>query len=337
MKILLINSTIYDIPLKDYGGAEQIVWDLMDILSSDHEVAVACSGGSSLPEGVEKIDTGPASISYSFEHEKRAWDIIKKRLKKGDIDIIHDHTHQKYIYLGSEGTKVISTLHNQVNFGEAAPVPFMNLVGLSKHHSIEASGKLGIPVKYVYNGIDLNRYEYCEDKGERYLFLGRISRFKGAHEAINIAKSARIPLDVVGEDVFVNDPSYVINVMDSCRNRVKYHGTVTHNKKKRLLSQAKGMIFPLLWNEPFGLTVIEAFASGTPVIATRFGAIPEMIEDGVNGFIVDHPSHITRELIEKLDDIDPKACLETAQKFDVQNMTNRYEELYSDVIEGKEW
>ena len=62
-----------------------------------------------------------------------------------------------------------------------------------------------------------------------------------------------------------------------------------------------------------------------------------MIEDGVNGFIVDHPSHITRELIEKLDDIDPKACLETAQKFDVQNMTNRYEELYSDVIEGKEW
>jgi glycosyltransferase involved in cell wall biosynthesis len=241
-----------------------------------------------------------------------------------------------YTHPNAKRLNICSTLHNQVNFTTPAPVKHMNLIGISSQQSLHASMVLGIPVRYVYNGINLNQYDFNEHKSNRLLFLSRISKFKGAHEAIALAKQLHMPLDVAGEDVFVNDPPYVHSIMSSCTGDVVYHGTVPDAIKKSLLSRARALILPLLWDEPFGLVAIEALASGTPVIALRRGAMPEILIDGKTGFLCNTIQEM-KDAIEKIDDIKPNDCRASAERFTIEKMTENYVSMYRDILDGEEW
>jgi len=343
LKIAQISTAVYPLPPENYAGIEAIVNDLSHELARlGHEVTVFAPRGTATPFGDKHynvFETVPPSLSND---EHGAYNMYKDVISykcTSKYDIIHDHSHLKYVYThpNAKRLNICSTLHNQVNFTTPAPVKHMNLIGISARHSLHASGVLGVPVRYVYNGINLDQYD-CSPayKSDRLLFLSRISRFKGAHEAIAMAKRLRLPLDVAGEDVFVNVPPYVHSIMSSCTGHVVYHGTVPDAIKKSLLSRARALILPLLWDEPFGLVAIEALASGTPVIAMNRGAMPEIIEDGVSGFLCNTIAEM-EEAIDRIHIIHPEACRERAGEFTVRKMTDRYLKAYTDILNGDKW
>ena len=335
----LISTTIYTSPTPGYAGTENVVWNLaVELGKMRHTPVLIAPQGSKVPINGELIETVPPA--YDFGREANAFGRYVQRCNNLEFDIIHDHSMSKYIYMAKKNKpemKVISTLHSQCPSGNPAPVPHMNLVCLSNSHAIETSRAMGIPIKYVHNGINLENYRYEEEKGDRFLYLGRMARFKGPHIVADLAERHRFKVDLCGEDVFVQDPRYVHQLMGQCKYWAKYWGSISHQKKADLLSKAKALIFPCMWPEPFGLTLIEANASGTPVITMPNGAIPEIIQDGVNGFLCDSFDEIV-EATKRVDEIDPKRCREVVEKkFTSKIMTENYVTLYEKVLKGEEW
>jgi glycosyltransferase involved in cell wall biosynthesis len=348
MKILMIAPTIYKLKEKydSYGGIEPMIGNLaIELAKLGNEVIVAAPKGSYLGEKVKIIETVESNINYNYNLEKEATQILIEYIKTNNLNpkdfAIHDHTHQKFIYLHKAQNpelKVCSTLHNQCNFQNSPPgIPHMNLICISNSHMAETSGILGIHAEVAYNGINLDNYIYNENKSDYFLFLSRISRFKGAHEAIQACKESGNKLLVAGEDVFVNDPSYVMSIMNSCNEKnIKYLGNITEEKKRELLSNAKALVLPLLWNEPFGLVAIESLASGTPVITSPRGAMPEIITHRKDGLFCYNIGEI-KSAMKMIDELKSKDCREKAEQFSIQKMTERYLELYKRILSGNEW
>jgi glycosyltransferase involved in cell wall biosynthesis len=345
MKIGIIVPTIYKLkyPYDSYGGIEPIAGNLaVEFAKMGHEVTVFAPMGSKLTDNVKIVETVEANINYHYTHEQAACNIAMEYIKDNPQDIIHDHTHQKYIYMHKVNhpeMKVCSTLHNQVNFQNPPPsVSKMNLIGISDSHCGEASGVLGIHVERVYNGIDVNSFIYNEVKSDYFLFLSRIGRMKGAHEAIQAAKESGNKLLVAGEDIFVNDPAYVLSIMNSCdRENIKYLGNVSEDKKRELLSNARALVLPILWNEPFGIIAIEALASGTPVITAPRGAMTEIVQHKKSGLFCYNVGEIKSAMKLVSDMIKSEDCRKRAEEFSIDVMTKNYLELYKRIISGDEW
>lgn len=343
MKVLLTTPAVYPVPPSSYGGLEQIVWNLAKGLSSKGIfIELAAPYGSATPPGGHTTLTCPPNSSNP---EQVAYQVVKTNNDWLDqFDIIHDHSWQKWIYIHKSENpksryKLCSTLHGMNPYGSKPPVRYMNLICISQFHSLQTSGALGIPTRFVYNGIDLDQYKYQKEKGERFLFLSRINKYKGVHEAINICKRLGLYLDVVGEDVFVEDHRYVLDIINSCDGKlIKYWGRVSNEKKLEFLKNAKAIIIPLLppWQEPFGMMTIEALACGTPVITTNNGAMAEQIITGENGFLCGDLGAIELA-IKRIDEISPEKCYESSRRFGIEQMTEGYMQLYKELLEGKEW
>jgi len=346
MKIGILVPTVYKLkyPYDSYGGIEPIAGNLaVELARIGHDVTVFAPKGSKLTDNIKIVETVKPNINYNYDQEKQATDKMMEYLKENPVDVLHEHTHQKFPYLYYNelkqlGIKLCGTLHNQCNFQNPPPgVPHMNLIGISNSHCAEASGILGIHLEKVYNGIDLNQYIYNKNKEDYFLFLSRISRFKGAHEAIQACKSAGEKLLVCGEDVFVQDARYVMSIMQSCDGKnIKYLGNISENKKKELLSNAKALILPILWSEPFGIVAIEALASGTPVITAPRGAMTEIITHRKDGYFCMNTSEI-QSAMKLIDKINPKDCREKAEMFSIKKMTENYIRLYEKILKNEEW
>lgn len=345
LNIGIISTTIYPLkcPFEGYAGIEKLVSEkAVKLAEFGHDVTVFAPKGSNLGDKVKIVETVEPTINYSPLHEREACKIINEYLKTNDLDIIEDNTHQKYIYLYKAKhpeLNVCSVLHNQCNFTNPPPgVKHMNLIGISDYHCSEASGILGIHLERVYNGIDIEKLKYNENKEDYFLFFSRISRFKGAHEAIEACKRSNVKLKVAGEDVFVNDPAYVMSVMQSCDGKmIKYLGNVSEDKKVELLSNAKALILPLLWNEPFGIIFLEALASGTPIITYPRGSVPEILKHRKEALFCYNTSEIASAIKIIDTEINPKNCLERAKQFTVEEMSKNYEKLYERILNGDEW
>lgn len=160
-----------------------------------------------------------------------------------------------------------------------------------------------------------------------------MSPLKGAHHAVHIAQEARIKLLMAGK-IDEGDRHYyehdVRPFIDG--KRVKFLGEVSEEEKRELMSKAKAFIFPITWSEPFGLVMVEAMACGTPVLATKRGAVPEVVKDGETGFIVKKPMEIV-EKIKEVENISPQACRNhVKERFSEERMARDYEEVYLKII-----
>jgi glycosyltransferase involved in cell wall biosynthesis len=185
------------------------------------------------------------------------------------------------------------------------------------------------------NGVDLDAYPFPPAPGDYLVFLGRIDPTKGPDRAIAVAQEAGLPLVVAAK---VRDPSEQAFFDEAVRphlgNGVEFVGEVGHDEKVRLLRGARAMLFPIDWEEPGAVVLLEAMACGTPVVATRRGCVPEMVADGRTGFVVDEPSEMVRAL-ERLDEIDPAACrAHVAASFSAEPLLRRYEAVYETVLEA---
>ena len=183
------------------------------------------------------------------------------------------------------------------------------------------------------NALDLDLYPFDPGNDGYLLFLGRMSPDKGAHRAIEVARAAGVPLRLAGKcrERFEQD-YFEAQVKPGLGDGIEYLGEVSHTEKVELLQRARTTIFPIDWEEPFGLVMIESMACGTPVIATNHGAVPEVIENGRSGIIVEHYREMV-DALERADALDPRECRRyVEERFSPERMVAEYVAAYEAAI-----
>jgi glycosyltransferase involved in cell wall biosynthesis len=345
MRIGLLAPPYLPVPPAGYGGTEKIVSLLADgLVEKGHEVTLFASGDSHtkanlisiFPKalGNSGLNKGDALLPLLHYHEcaKRA----------DTFDIIHSHAQYLGLFglSGVHGTPVIHTWHGSYYEGEVPDEKRKVLEAFADNHFITISDNQrgGMPnlhyVKTVYNGIDLSLYPFCEKpNGEYLLWVGRIVEKKGPLPAIQAAKKLGMRL-ILAAAVDPVDQAYFDSVIrpEVDHEHISFTGEVNHDQMVDLYRNAKATLFPISWHEPFGLVLVESMASGTPVVAYKAGSVPEIVEDGKTGFIVDSVDGLV-DSVKKIGDIDRATCRKHVEDhFSKEKMVEGYEQAYELVI-----
>ncbi len=193
-----------------------------------------------------------------------------------------------------------------------------------------------IPIaRVIHHGLDVEEFPVGTGEGGYLLFLGRMSPDKGAHRATEVAYKAGVPLIMAAKMREPWERQYFDrNVRPYLNDDIRYVGEVPHQEKLDLLANARALIFPIRWNEPFGMVMIEAMACGTPVLAFPEGAAPEVVKDGTSGFLCRDEAEMV-EAIGRLDEIDRAGCRATVENyFSTDRMVREHLELFEKIIAG---
>jgi glycosyltransferase involved in cell wall biosynthesis/predicted SAM-dependent methyltransferase len=347
LKIGLISTQFFGVPPKGYSGLEMVVWDLACGLSElGHEVTLFAPEGSQAPPNGHVVITGPMLNAVNANWMQSEEEAFNKYIlpNLNGLDILHGHNWFGFEYSikGYSSLKVCHTHHGHMNvqYWMQSKPPFkLNFIGISDFMTKEYEAQ-GMPSRYVYNGIDLSKYQFKAEKGNRFLYVGRLDSFKRPDFAIECCEKAGVGLDLVGGS-FVADQGYLNKVKAMCTvtKNVDLYLDATHEKKIELMQNAKALIFPSKMGEPFGLVAAEAMACGTMVIASPDGAIGEVVENNATGYIV--PDNEMVNTIIKVSNnpyFNPGYCRSRVEtKFSRVAMARGYEKCYKDILRGIEW
>ena len=322
-----------------------MVYDLSHALlrtRSIATVAIACPSESQLPNGVEHIDLGPSKYVVQqdwAEAEKKAYQVYLK--SAGEFDLIHDHSWFGFPYLARvkyPKLKVIHTHHGHLAWKPLNSGEHLNLVAISRFMQDQYK-RMGFRSKCVFNGIAVEQYPFGATRGIRLLFLGRMTKLKQPHVAVEVAKRAKVPIDIIGGDSFVDDFTYVNHIRLCCNGQIaRYLGELPHDLKVKYMLQSRALVLPSAFGEPFGLVAVEAMATGRPVICLDDGALSELVVHGVTGFVCRSAEDMVSVLRQNEDmSINPQACRNRAALFSRENMAHNYLRLYDEVLAGNEW
>ncbi len=314
MKILLFHPSL--VPPKDYGGVERVIlWLAQGLLERGHSVWVAAYPGSRLPQGVQLLEICPRNRS--------AFALLEK-LPKG-VDAIHFMAPPEVNILEQLPCAGLVTVHGNAQAGELFA---KNTVFLSSDHAKRHGAEI-----YVYNGLDPKEYRFEPKlKEANFLFLSKTSwRVKNLAGAMRFCSRARAPLWIAGGRRPIR-----ARLRSIFSRSFHWMGPVNGAFKSDLLARARALLFPVLWPEPFGLAVIEALVSGTPVLASNFGSLPELVPGDV-GCLLDPYDEETWVRFLTLSRLpwDPERCRSwVLEKFHYQKMAESYEKLYKQVSSG---
>jgi glycosyltransferase involved in cell wall biosynthesis len=336
VRVAILSPAWFPVPPKGYGGIEAVVALLADgLVDAGQEVTLFASGDSGTKaELVSYHEEAPSSeIGTTFADLPHALTCFERA---SAFDVVNDHSGPLAAAIGClVGTPVVHTVHGPLT-GEwgtlyrklAAVSTKLALVSLSMSQRRPAPE---LPwIANCPNALDLDAYPAGERKSDFLLFLGRMGPEKGAHRAIEVARAAGRPLRLAGKCREPDERRYFSEQVEPfLGDGAEYVGEVSQDEKVALLQQARALLFPIEWEEPFGLVMIEAMACGTPVVATRRGAVPEVIRDGVGGVIVDD----YKEMVEALDDalrLDPAACRQDVEeRFPRERMVQSYVDAFA--------
>jgi len=265
------------------------------------------------------------------------WNKVKHTF--GDLDILHGSNWFGMEYASKRenpNLKVCHTHHGGLNTEWWGNPPFkLNMIAISKWME-KVYESQGCKARYCYNGVDMDLYPYKEHHGEGLMFLGRIDPIKGVDDAVTVARDTGKPLNVVGGTSFVQDQGYVDRIRNACVGNLSFIGEVNHQDKIKYLQDAKALLVPSKFGEPFGLTIIESMATGCIPIAFNDGAISELIEHGKSGFICNSVQEM-KDAVGMLDTINPRDCRDRAMMFSKECMAKSYVKRYEQVLQGDEW
>jgi glycosyltransferase involved in cell wall biosynthesis len=340
VRIAILSPVWFRVPPTGYGGIESVVSLLADGLAdAGHDVTLFASGDSHTRAKLAGVFPEAPSdrIGYSWIDLRHAVSCYERA---DEFDVVNDHSGPLGAMLGGLASiPVVHTVHgplDELSEGNyralAALAPNVGLISLSLNQRKPAPD---LPwVANCPNALDLDAYPYHAERGEYLLFLGRMSADKGAHRAIEVAQEAGLPLKIAGKKREPAEQDYFDTVVrPHLDGDVEYLGETSHVTKVALLQNARATLFPIAWDEPFGLVMIESMACGTPVIATRWGAVPEVIEDGRSGLIVDDYREMVHAIGEA-DRLEPIECRRYAEeRFSAHRMVADYEAAYQEVVE----
>ena len=340
MRIALLAPAWFAVPPVRYGGIEWVVSILADgLVDRGHDVTLYAAGDSQTRARlVTSYDEPPSDrIGTSLPDLHHALTCLENA---AEHDLIHDHSGPLACALGQVSpVPFCHTVHGPLTdepgwiYAQIATVcPSVRLISLSASQR-EPQPDLNW-LATCHNAIDLDSYPYDPGNDGYLLFLGRMSPDKGAHHAVEIARRTGMPLRLAGK---MHDPAerehFDATVRPHLNDRIEYLGEVSHDDKVRLLQRALVTLFPVQWPEPFGLVMVESMACGTPVVATRFGAVPEVIEDGRSGVVEDTIDRLVERLPEAaaLDRGNVRAVAE--ERFSAGRMVDDYEAAYRRLVE----
>ncbi|MFY7965918.1 MAG: glycosyltransferase family 4 protein [Chitinophagaceae bacterium] len=304
MNILIVNNTI--IPAPKYGGTERVIWWLgKELVKLGHKVTYLVAQGSTCP--FAKVIFYNAAVS------------LNKQIPT-EIDVVHLNCGTNELPI----KPFIYTMHGNVNMQSQFD---KNTVFVSKNHAARFGSNI-----YVHNGLDPDDYgkPNFTNKKNYIHFLGDAAwRVKNVKGAIHIASKAKIPLKVLGGVRF----NFNQGIRLTFNSNTQFYGMVGGSLKNNLLSQSKGMLFPILWNEPFGIAITESLYFGCPIFATPYGSLPEIVNSEV-GFLSNKSVELA-EAIKNIGKYNPQHCHQYAMEyFASTKMASSYLNLYEKVLNG---
>jgi len=337
MRIAQVAPLWIPVPPYTYGGTELVVsWLCDELVRRGHEVTLFATEDSRTQ--AKLIPIWPRSLwRAKLKTPHAVFSLLYEKLisLQDQFDIIHDHCefytapYSKFLK-----PKIVTTLHHPLTEETIIlykKFPNINFVAISKNQRRLGPG-INI-VKTIYHGLPIEKYEFNPEPKNYLLWLSKIMTEKGIAQAIDIAKLS-------GENLIISGnipPEYgdyfdfrIKPLIDG--KKIQFVGASNFSKKIELLKNAKAFIFPVKRPEPFGLVVIEAMACGVPVIAFKEGSLPELIEDGKTGFLVNNVEEACQAL-KKINKISREYCREYVEKnFNLKRMVNRYEKLYKKIL-----
>jgi glycosyltransferase involved in cell wall biosynthesis len=343
VKIAQIAPLIESVPPKFYGGTERIVSYLTEeLVRQGHDVTLFASGDSKTRANL--VAVSETALRLSKEHRNPVLEHVLMmetvREHSGEFDVLHFHTDLlQFPLLRTLSRSSLTTLHGRLD--EPGIFPFYQEFSEANLVAISCSQRRCLPtgakVSVVYHGLPSSPLRYSVGPGQYLAFLGRISPEKGIVDAIEIAGASGLPLKIAAK-IDKADKIYWEEIVGPLVDRspnVEFVGEISENEKSEFLGNAKALLFPIDWPEPFGLVMIEAMACGTPVIAYPMGSVPEVIEEGRSGYIVGTVDGAVKAIdkIEKLDRKIVRQCFD--QRFTVKHMAERYVRLYEKLSNSR--
>lgn len=339
MRIALIAAPFIAVPPADYGGTELFVGHLAEELQKNGVDVVVYANGESTVKAdrrwLYERSQWPIKVSeYTWlkDLNHQAW-AIQDAAK--DCDAIHAQAALAIPFSRFIQKPMVLTLHgpHEPKLSEIySYYPDVNYVCISE---AQCQSESMPKTRSIHHGIDLGLYRFIEQKQEYLSFIGRIAPLKGTHVAIEVAKRTGIPLKIAGDVQPANRQYFEKKIRPEIDGKlVEYIGVADLKAKNELLGNSMAMLFPIQWNEPFGLVMVEAMACGTPVLAMPGGSVPEVVRDGVSGYICrsvrDMVKHV-REL-----NIAPSTVRKyVAENFSVERMVKSYVALYEEIVSGE--
>lgn len=341
MKIAQLCSIAHRVSPNAQQGIYGVVGNLSDgLVDVGHDVTIYSAGDAISKAAVRSIVPTHAHIRNLSEKE-----ILRENLetislcyeRAAEHDIIHSHFSMMSCYFSNlVKTPSVHSLHSPV-----PPDLLAHLYKYPKERFIsfsQAQRKLTPKLNWVatvYHGIDTKALEYREQPEDYFLYLGRITEQKGVHHAIAAAKEAGVRLYIAGM-TYPNEGYWTKEIEPHIDgSQIRFLGQASFEQKMLLLQGARALLFPTLYDEVFGLVIIEALACGTPTIGFANGAVPEIVKHGRTGYVVDSVKQMTAA-IQKIDKISRQACRDRAEKFfSIEKMVRGYENVYERVIRGQ--
>ena len=336
MRIAVIAPPWAPVPPAGYGGIEVVVDRLaVGFQKAGHDVLLCATGDSTCPvprhsvlEEAEKDRIG--AVVPELRHVIHSYEAVQ------DFDIVHDHTVVGPVYAERyPHLPVVTTIHGPFNeeladlyarIGHRVPI-----IAISHAQGRPAPH---VPIAAViHHGLDVEDFPLGTGEGGYCLFLGRMSADKGAHRASEVAFKAGLPLIMAAK---MREPweheYHAINVQPYLNENIQYVGEVGPERKMELLANARCLLMPIRWNEPFGMVMIEALACGTPVLAYPEGAAPEIVDDGRTGFLCQDEADMVQALgrLEQIDRTECRAAVE--RSFSSERMVAEHIELFERVL-----
>jgi glycosyltransferase involved in cell wall biosynthesis len=345
MRIAQISPLWERVPPPAYGGTEAVVHALTEgLVARGHEVVLFASGDSLT--SAELRFTHPRSLRTEADIADPVpydWLHIAAALADGDeFDLIHNHSGELPMAMCAlVGAPMLTTMHclltpDTTHVWERYQ-GYFNAISQAAWRTLPEGARQRNCVGVIYNGIDVAGFPFQANKDEHLLFLSRIAPEKGPHVAIAVARRLGMRLLLAGKIDRVDRDYFASTVQPLLDDeQIRYVGEVTREETKTLYAEALALLLPVDWEEPFGLVIPEAMATGTPVIAFRRGAAPELIRHGETGFLVDAGDvDGMAAAVRQVDRIDPFRCRRHVEEnFDVSRMVDGYLEAYEQVLVG---
>ncbi len=344
MKIAQIAPIVERVPPKKYGGTERVVYALTEeLVKMGHDVTLFASGDSIT--SAKLVSVSPKSLRelkvadpyganiFSWMNFGLGYQVSE------EFDIIHDHMGTLSLPTANlSKTPVVMTYHGPFTQEVQDIYSMLNspyVASISKNQGSVLSNQVN-HIGTVHNGLQMDDYPFSDTPGDYLLFVGRITLEKGVHHAINVAKKLgkRLIIAAKLDHAFAPDVEYyetqIKPLLDD--DQIRWIGEVEEKERNELMKGALAFLHPVTWPEPFGLTLIESMACGTPVVAFGLGSIPEVIADGKSGFVVETEEQMV-EAVKNISLINRKECREYAiSHFGGRKMAESYLAVYEKIL-----